>query len=288
MLSSIGFLYVAAAAALWASAGFAIVFVPEIPAPALAAVGAFSGSVGLCLFLGPKAIRALDFRSAWPTIFVASVCLALFQWSFFVSVETIGPSMTSVVSTATAPLAADGFAFFRRQVVLCRTRVICGVISLIGLLMPVVNATPTWGLGCAVVSAISYAAYAIAVARLERTGRARGAGLAATAVAFAGAAIVLMPAVRPHLASLVSVRALLIALCLGFATAALAYALFMRGLRYLTPSGALNAAFIQPIAAVVFAMVVLNEPVDRLPIAAIAIFGSSVLLRVGLPQIRAG
>jgi DME family drug/metabolite transporter len=286
MSSSIGYLYVTAAAALWASAGLAGAFAPEIPAPGLAAMRAFSGSAALCLFIGPKAIRALDFRSAWPAILAASVCLALFQWSFFVSVEIIGASMTSVVSTGMAPLAADGFGFFRRDDVPRRSLVLPGVISLIGLLVPIFNGTPTWGMAGAVVSGISYAAYAIAVARLEQTGRASGAGLAATAVAFAGAAIVLMPAVRPQIVSLVSVRALFIALYLGFATAALAYALFVRGLRYLTPSRALNAAFIQPIAAIVLARVVLDEPVDRLTIAAIAILGSSVLLRVCLPQMH--
>jgi len=283
MFPSIGYLYVGAAATLWASAGLMGAVASGIPASALAAVRALSGGIALCLFIGPKAIRTLDFRSSWPAVLETSAYLALFQWTFFTSVALAGASMASIASTAVAPLAADGIGFFRRSIAPSKQWLMSGMVSIIGLLLPVFNGTPAWGMASAAIAGSSYAAYTIAAARLERAAGTTSAGLTATAVAFAGASIVLLPAVLPHLVSLISLRALLIALYLGFATTALAYALFVRSLRHLSPSRALNAAFVQPLAAMALARMVTGEQIDRFTVAALGIFGLSILLRTSLP-----
>jgi DME family drug/metabolite transporter len=109
---------------------------------------------------------------------------------------------------------------------------------------------PLAGVLAALLAGLAYAAYAETVSRMERQGDSRGAGMAVTTIALAGGGIALLPAASVQLQSLLSPSGLMMTAYLGLLVTALAYGMFVVGLRSVSVGTALALQIVQPVAAI--------------------------------------
>lgn len=254
---------VIAAALLWASSGVVACVAPAgISAPAFGAARLLVGGAALALAMPPRQLAASLPALLRPQLLVACMAMALFQWSFFAAVSGAGVGIAGLVSAVGAPFFADAFAAAAGRMRLSpqwRIAALCGVagIALLGMSGRVGGA----GLAQALLSAFAYAAYTHAVASLERARPA--AGLAGTIVALLGAGLMLLPLGAAHLPALLTPRGLAVIAYLGIVATALAYRLYVTGLRQLTPGGALMLLYLQPASAWLMGELILHEHLDR-------------------------
>jgi DME family drug/metabolite transporter len=110
---------------------------------------------------------------------------------------------------------------------------------------------PLKGVLVALLAGAAYAAYAETVSRMERQGDSRGAGIAVTTLALAGGGIALLPAASAQLESLLSPSGLMMTAYLGLLVTALAYSMFVVGLRSVNVGTALALQIVQPVAAII-------------------------------------
>jgi drug/metabolite transporter, DME family len=234
-------LLVACAAFLWATTGLAGLLVPTgLSAATLGAARLLLG--GALMFVSRAArLQLLAAGRAPGQLALACASLAAFQWSYFEAVAIAGNAAAAIVSAVAAPLASAALQPAARWWQACA--------SMLGLAIAFVFTPYLTGFAFAAVNGIAYACYAEVAARMERAAAAPGAGLAITAAALLGAGATLLPFAAGDAASLLSRRALLVMLYLGLFTSALAYALFVIGLRKLAPSDALATLALQPLLA---------------------------------------
>ena len=105
------------------------------------------------------------------------------------------------------------------------------------------------------------------------------------AASLLGGALVLAPAFSRHASGLVSAHGILLTAWLGLVSTALAYALFVRGLRGIPASTAGTLSLAEPLVAAALAALLLGERLTP-----VAIVGASLLLAgivfASLPSLR--
>jgi len=112
------------------------------------------------------------------------------------------------------------------------------------------------GVILALLAGLSYALYVVSAARLARMGSVRHS----SAALFGLASVMLLPVVLTQDLSFVrSVGGAVMVLWLGFATLAVAYLLFIAGLRTTDSSSAATLTLAEPVTAAVLGVVVLAE-----------------------------
>jgi DME family drug/metabolite transporter len=188
-------------------------------------------------------------------------------------------SVTALVSAASAPFCADAVvAASRRQAFSAQWRIafLCSCLGI--LLFGLGSHVTVLGLLLALASGAAYAAYTLAAAKLEQVHSA--ARMTGTTVALLGAGLILMPDAAPHLSTLLTPRGLAVATYLGLATTALAYSLFVLGLRHLMPGTALMLLYVQPVAALLIGALLLGEQLEWLELLGIAHIAAAALLHL--------
>jgi DME family drug/metabolite transporter len=282
-----GPLLVAGASVLWGTAGVASRYAPGVSAALLGEVRMLIGGLVLLAVFGPAgALRVLP---ALPraTLVTTGISMALFQWSFFMAVAHAGAGVAALVSSACAPFAAELIAALlaRRMPPLRFWVALAGALP--GVLWLARGADLSlMGVGFSLLAGTAYASYASAAARLQQAPGARNAGVPATAIALLCAGLLLLPAAGHDVHALFDGRALLVCAWLGLAGTALAYALFVKGLRQLTPGSALALVQIQPLAALAFGALLLGERFDVNTLVAMAFLAACALLCSFKPAAR--
>lgn len=283
-LSSLGLYLVIVAAMLWASVSITGHFAPpDIGPAAYGEVRMAIGGLTLALLVGPRRMFRVMRKLPRLHLFVATIALALFQWSFFAAIATAGIIVANIVSAAIAPLAAAIFsATVHRR--LPKAAWWCALgLSATGIALVLVNFTLSIaeGLFFSALSGVAYMAFTYSTARMEHVVQGRWQdGLASTALALMFAALVLLPVAWPDMAVFLSLRGALVAGYLGLAATALAYGCYSIGLRSITPTTALALQLLQPIAAMALGFFVLHERVETSVGVSLLLFSASAILLI--------
>jgi DME family drug/metabolite transporter len=237
---------------LWGTAGAAAQITPGIGAAALADGRLIVGAAILAIFIGPTRLWRELKELPLPRLVLASLAMGLFQWSFFTAAGGIGGGSATLVSVSASPLLAD-LLQARGKHALPPSRwwlEMVGYLLGVALLVEGFN-LPLKGVLVALLAGAAYAAYAETVSRMERQGDSRGAGIAVTTLALAGGGIALLPAASAQLESLLSPSGLMMTAYLGLLVTALAYGMFVVGLRSVNVGTALALQIVQPVAAII-------------------------------------
>lgn len=267
---------VALAALLWATTGLAGKLAPVgTSAAALAEVRTLVGGLAIAAVVAVRSGWGPFRRAAgWPVV-LASVALAIFQWSFFAAVHGAGSAVAAVVSAGISPFAGDALmaALLRGWSRAAYAGSLLLMAALSGLAMAPGLDAMLAGLSAAMVSGLAYAVYAEIASVRARAALASAThegdvSLALTALALLGAAAPLAPVAVKGAAPLASFHGAATIAYLGLVATALPYAAFVRGLRHLSTGDALALLALQPLAAAAIGWFALNERLDGLAAAA--------------------
>src|SRR5215207_9598722 len=239
-------------------------------------VGAARIAIGGALLL--LVARAAPAAAApWPRreLAVVAAAIAIYQLAFFAAVDRTGVAVGTVVALGSAPalagvagLVVDGEPLTRRWAT--ATAVACAGVLLLVLGGGGASVDPL-GIMLAVVSGSGYATYTVLAKRLLRQGHAPERVMAAS---FSLGALLLAPVLMTaDLAWLASGAGIAMALFLGAIPTAVAYVLFARGLRSLTPGETATLTLAEPLTATLLGVVVLGERP-----AAVAAIGAALVL----------
>jgi drug/metabolite transporter, DME family len=280
---------VLAATTLWGTSG---------PAQALAHSGASPAAVGAGrLLVGGLALAAVALVSGspvrawfcgadWRWLAVAAVSTGVFQAVFFAAVDRTGAGLATVVALGAAPVATGigAHAFHGEPLTIAwMTATATALAGCALLLLPGEQAgVDAVGVAFALVAACCYAGYTVAAKELLRADRPVEGVIAVSAL---GGALVLAPALAGGADALAGARGLALTAWLGLVSTALAYVLFVRGLRRIPASTAGTLALAEPLVAVVLAVLVLGERLAPVTIVGALLLLSGVAL-AAMPALR--
>jgi DME family drug/metabolite transporter len=239
---------------------------PLLVGAARTAVGAFF------LILVARLVNATGDRIAWPTatVGVAAAGIAGYQLTFFAAVADTGVAVGTVVAIGSAPALAGLLARIADGTPLSRRWAACTACATAGVVLLVLGGREAQvsppGVLLALVAGTSYATYTVAAKRLLVAGHSPEQTMAR---AFAVAALLLAPILVTTGASspLLAPEGLLLALYLGAIPTALAYLLFARGLRRLSPGDTATLTLAEPLTAAALGALVLGERPGLLAVA---------------------
>lgn len=229
------------------------------------AVGAARTAVGaLLLVLIARLLRSAGERTSWPagTLAVAAIGIAGYQLCFFAAVADTGVAVGTVVAIGSAPALAGILARLADGTPLSGRWAVCTACATAGVFLLVLggraaDVSPP-GVLLALGAGASYAAYTVAGKRLLAAGHGPEQTMAR---AFSLAALLLAPILvtTGSASGVFTTDGLLLALYLGAIPTALAYVLFARGLRRLTPGEAATLTLAEPLTAAALGAIVLGE-----------------------------
>ena len=289
-------LAVLAAGVLWGTVGPAEILAhPQASPVAVGGARILSGGLVLAVITligNPGAFRTLP-RTAWPSLLTASAATATFQATFLTSAARTGAAVATAVTFGIAPVSTGlcerimlGTRLPRRWA----AGTGCAIAGCVLVSAPH-GAGPTgqarvdvYGIACGVVAGGCFGVYTLSAKRLIRDNVNM---LAAVPVTLLLGGVALAPWTVPGLAGLAAPRSLALVAWLGPFTVALAYWLYVAGLRRLSAATAATLSLAEPLVATALGIGLLRERLS-LPIAAgvLLLFGGLVL--VSVPQTRAG
>jgi drug/metabolite transporter, DME family len=232
------------------------------PEAAPVTVGATRIAVGgLLLLLVARTVT--KHAAPWPRPELATIAaaIAVYQLAFFAAVDRTGVAVGTVVALGSAPALAGiagrllgGQPLTRRWAQ--ATALACAGVMLLVLGGGGASVDPL-GIMLAVVSGSGYATYAVMAKRLLKRGHAPERVMAA---AFSLGALLLAPVlVLGDVSWFATTDGLAMALFLGAIPTALAYVLFARGLRHLTPGETATLTLAEPLTATGLGILALGE-----------------------------
>jgi DME family drug/metabolite transporter len=249
------------AAVLWGTTGTAQAFAPD--SASSLAIGAVRLAVGGSALMIFALLRgSLQRGQSWPVAatLLGGASMAAYQPTFFAGVSQTGVAVGTMVAIGSAPIIAGviGVIFFRERP--SRNWLLATGLAIVGCSLLVmaggqVTVNPI-GVLLALGAGASYAVYTYAskvlVAKLPAD--------AVTAVVFTLGGIFLAPLLFTlDLGWLTSARGLLVALHLGIMATALAYALYVRGLKKVKAETAVTLALGEPLTASLLGIFLLGE-----------------------------
>jgi DME family drug/metabolite transporter len=225
-------------------------------------VGAMRIAIGGTLLL--VVARAVPAVSApWPRreLGVMAVAIAAYQLAFFAAVDRTGVAVGTVVALGSAPAIAGVAGWVVDREPLTRRWAAATALACAGVLLLVLGgggaSVEPLGIILAMASGSGYATYAVLAKRLLRRGHAPERVMAAS---FSLGAVLLVPVLALGDVSWVASRdGLALALFLGAIPTALAYVLFARGLRHLTPGETATLTLAEPVTATGLGILALGE-----------------------------
>jgi len=258
------------------------------PSAAPLTVGATRIAIGgLLLVLVARAVPAAGVR--WPRreLGVLAAAIAVYQLAFFAAVDRTGVAVGTVVALGSAPALAGLAGLLLEREPLTRRWANATALASAGVLLLVLGgggaAVDPLGIMLAVVSGSGYATYTILAKRLLRLGHAPERVMAAS---FSLGALLLAPVlVLGDLSWIATGGGLAMALFLGAVPTALAYLLFARGLRHLTPGETATLTLAEPLTATGLGIVALGERPGAIAAVGAALVLSG-LLALALPTRR--
>ena len=283
-------LVVLAAGLLWGTVGPAEILAHSQAGPvAVGGARILSGGIVLAaitLIRDPGAFRALP-RKAWPTVLAASAATAVFQGVFLTSVARTGAAVATAVTFGIAPVSTGlcerivlGTRLSRRWVAGTACAIAgCVLVSAPHGAGPAGQAhADIYGIACGVVAGGCFGVYTVSAKRLIR-GNVNMLAAVPVTLLIGGAA--LAPWTVPGLTGFAAPRSLALVAWLGPVTVALAYWLFVVGLRRLNAATAATLSLAEPLVATALGIGILRERLS-FPIAAgtLLLLGGLVLVSV--------
>ena len=284
-----GLLQVCAAGVLWGTGGLVVTVLHERDGLGAMTVSAWRMALAAVALVGFAAVTGrsravLGTMRAHPVPAILVGCgTALYQGLYFASVLLVGVSVATVVALGLAPILAAVWEHARVRTWPSWREVAVLAAALVGLVLISVNAghgsagaadDPTLGLVLAVASGATYAATTVLghvlaqeVDPVALTTCSTAAGAFALAPFLAVAAVTGQPVIGWDPVTLTLLT------YLGVVTMALSYGLLYAGLRTTSGSAATVATLVEPLAAALLAVVLLDE---RLPWT--ALLGGALIL----------
>lgn len=260
----LGALLVVAAAALWGTSGAAQeLAVPAAPPPAVAALRVLVGGVLLLAAAawgaGMTSLALVLSRAPGATL-LAAAAMGVFQIGYLGGIRLTGVAVGTLVAIGSAPVTAGLIDALRGRPPGLRwalaTAVTLGGTVLLVLPTGGATARPA-GVALSLAAGAAYATYAVASKRMLDAG---AAPTAAMAMAFAGAGLLLVPALLVVDVGWVATRDGALAVAwLGVLTITVGYILFARGLGHVEASTATTLTLAEPLMAAVLAILLLAE-----------------------------
>jgi DME family drug/metabolite transporter len=276
---------VLSAAVLFGTTGTAQALGPEAAPVAVGAARIAVGAALLALVAALLAPRTAGGAARWSHGWtaVAAAGIAGYQLAFFAAVADTGVAVGTVVAIGSAPALAGLLARAVDGTPLTGRWAACTALATAGVLLLVLSGADAQvsvpGVLLALVAGASYAVYTVASKRLLGAGHAPEAVMAR---GFGLAAIALLPVLLLADADgLWTGGGVAMVVYLGAIPTALAYVLFARGLRHLTPGETATLTLAEPLTATALGTVVLAERPG-----ALAVVGA-VLVLAGLAALAA-
>lgn len=261
-----GVFLVLAAAVLWGTTGPVQVLARLPVAPA--AVGGMRILTGGLVLLAWALVRwatgrmasPLGQRRHWRPLLAASCATGVFQAAYFTSVSRTGAALATAIVFGVAPVATGLAARVSGRSALgwgWAASTACAVAGCILLLRPG-HGSRADGVGVvlAVLAAACYAVYTVSAKRLAEEGADMPAAVSITLIA---GGLLLTPWLVTAGPGLFSGRALLTAAWLGPVTTAVAYMLFVQGLRTVSAATAGTLSLAEPLVAALAGIGLLHE-----------------------------
>jgi DME family drug/metabolite transporter len=217
---------------------------------------------GALLLLVARAVPAA--RAAWPRRELAAIAaaVAVYQLSFFAAVDRTGVAVGTVVALGSAPAIAGvmGRVFDSEPLTgrwVAATALACTGVCVLVLGGGGAAAVDPGGVALAVAAGTGYATYTVLAKRVLRLGHPPERVMAAS---FSLGAVLLAPVlVLGDVSWIGTADGLAMAVFLGAVPTALAYVLFARGLRALTPGETATLTLAEPLTATGLGIVALGE-----------------------------
>jgi DME family drug/metabolite transporter len=269
------------AATLWGTVGPAQVFARTDVDPLALGVARLIGGglvlLGLVALRDRAALRGwrlLGHRHTWGWLVLAAASTAAYQAAFLSSVARTGAALATVVALGVAPPAAGVMARLVSAERLTRAWMLGTVAAIIGtglLLLPgTAVEIDVSGVLLGIVGGVCYGIYTVSAKRLLD-------GAAPTFVAVAATLVLGGAMIQPFTGDMPRVitepNALALVCWLAIPATALAYFLFVIGLRHVTAATAGTLSLAEPLVAAVLGVALLGE---RLPL--LATVGAALLL----------
>ena len=269
-----GLLLVSAAGVVWGTIGPAVQLAHEASGLSPWAISAYRAVAAVLVLLAASLVtRRLGTsvtlaRRHWRRVTVTGLATAVFQLLFFVAVVAAGVSVATVVALGLAPVLLLVVGSVQRRRVPTPVQVLTVTTALVGLGLVSIVGGPgdearnaTLGILAALGSGTAYAVSTHVGAPLSREHDA----LAVTTATMSVAAAVLIPGglvtayLRGEPMATTDPGSLLLLAYLGVVTMAFAYVLLYAGLRSTTSGSAVVATLLEPVTAVLIAVLLLGE-----------------------------
>lgn len=270
----VGATAVLGAALLWGTVG---------PAQVLAESEADPGALGVArLLIGGAALAALSSReSAWRQLLrkdvigwllLAALATGVYQVAFMYAVDQLGAALGTAIALGVAPVVTGLCARWwtrDRMTLGWAAGTAAGIIGCTVLLDPWgAEGVAGTGVAVALVSGACYGVYTVAAKRFLSTGV---PALPATSFTLILAGVLLSPIIVLNPAHLADADSLLLIGWIGLAGTALAYALFVYGLRRTTAPVAGTLSLAEPLLAALLGVIVLQEQLTSTALAGCAL-----------------
>lgn len=279
-------LSVVAAACLFGTSGTAQALAATgASPPAVAAARLLVGGAGLLLVVRFVLRRGDAVRGLWrlPPIWAMAVAVASYQALFFIGASRAGVAVGTMASLALAPFLAGTLGWLLGEGAPGRVWALSTVIAVAGLGLLTLGGEggrDPWGITAALGAGASYAVYTVLGGRLARDGHDASAVLA---VAFSGAALLLLPVLVWSGAWWATPSGLALVLWVGLVATTAAYLLFGVGLAVLQPGHVATLNLAEPVMAAVLGVAVLGESLGPRGLAGCAVIVVALLL-LGLAE----
>jgi drug/metabolite transporter, DME family len=296
-------LIVLAAGVLWGTVGPAEILAHSTAGPvAIGGARILSGGIVLTVIVlarDPGAVRALP-RSAWPALLAAAAATAIFQATFLTSAARSGAAVATAITFGVAPVSTglcDRIMLGTRLPRHWAAGTACAIAGCALISVPLSaplssshgagSAGPAGGdilgIACGVVAGCCFGVYTVSAKRLIQGNVNMQAAVPVTLL-LGGA--VLAPWTLSALPGLAAPRSLGLIAWLGPATVALAYWLYVAGLRGLTAATAGTLSLAEPLVATALGIGILHERLS-LPIATgtLLLLGGLILVSISWPRV---
>ena len=267
-------LLVLSAAVLFGTTGTAQALGPDASPLAVGAARIAVG--GALLVLVAWLMRGEGTGRAWSRGALGATAIGIvgYQLCFFAAVADTGVAVGTVVALGSAPAMSGLLARLVDGTTLDRRWMACTALATAGVLLLVLSGADAQvsvpGIVLALGAGASYATYTVSSKRLLAAGHSPESVMAA---GFGLAALALLPLLIAKGGEVASVDGIALAVYLGAIPTALAYILFARGLKWLTPGETATLTLAEPLTAAALGTVVLAERPG-----ALAVVGAALVL----------
>lgn len=268
----IGVAIIAVSSLLWGTTGTAATFAPGVGPLAVGAAAFSIGGVLQAVFASRGlALATGALRTNWRMVLTGAGAVLIYPLAFYTSMHLAGVASGTVVSLASAPVAAGLLERLTGGRPLARRWMLAAGLGAVGAMLLCVSPTGAsvssmtstlLGVGLGLVAGLTYATYSWAAHALMQAGVGRAASMGAV---FGLGGLLLVPILLVTGAPLLaSSRAVLVIAYVALVSVFLGYLLFGFGLMRVTAATATTVTMLEPAVAAVLAVVVVGERLSTL------------------------